>query len=145
MLKEIQQKLCWVSREIFIKYDIMKLCKHDKGIHYDSIHLVVTSFIFLYHYSVFCIFLWASVLLSAPLISPSVIPFRQPAGDIPPSHAPLGEAHLCNLYWEDAGGELYCLYLPTVRVRQWGVFSYLVKGPNNGYPPLSLPYPQQIN
>lgn len=28
----------------------------------------------------------------------SVILFRQPAGYIPPSHATLGEAHLCNLY-----------------------------------------------
>lgn len=50
-----------------------------------------------------------------------VVPFRQPAGDIPPSHAPLGEAHLCDLYREDAGGELHCLHLPTMRVSQWGL------------------------
>lgn len=28
----------------------------------------------------------------------SVILFRQPAGYIPPSHAALGETHLCDLY-----------------------------------------------
>lgn len=42
--------------------------------------------------------------------------YRQSAGNIPPSHAALGEAHLRNLYREDAGGELYCLYLQTMRV-----------------------------
>lgn len=52
---------------------------------------------------------------------PSVIPFRQPAGDIPPSHAALGEAHLCDLHWEDDRGELYCLHLSTVRVSRLGL------------------------
>lgn len=62
------------------------------------------------------------VFLSSTDLTLSVILFRQPAGYIPPSHAALGEAHLCDLYWEDAGRELYCLHLPTMWVSQFFFF-----------------------
>lgn len=38
------------------------------------------------------------MLLGVRFLTLSDFPFRQPAGYIPPSHAALGEAHLCDLY-----------------------------------------------
>lgn len=94
-----------------------------------QLHVLLSfpAVIFFYKKQCVCVCVSQHVHVFVCDLALSALVFRQSAGDISPGYAALGEAHLRNLYREDAGGELYCLYLQTVRVSFWEMLTLIWK------------------